>query len=836
MLRVIILLMLYLGGISSVSAQDNPVPTNSAVNIIAESKPLYNKIEFPWQENVGATVFVRGNKLWVIFDKLQNFAIPSFLEDTNDWLLQGKQLNLSGNATYLVFEIEMFRDKILSVKVSKNQNNWVMELKDTADIDEKSKEIIVAAKPFASPVPRIEIDLSDTVKPIFIEDPYIGDQLIIVPVMEENYNVSKELGFVDFTVMQSVQGLAIALKSDLVNSSFKLGKLSLSASGLTISPPSVNKKVEVDKKTYNFDKYIADSNSILHLTLFKSGVDDFNYHLYQLYTAINNASSELKGEAYAKLALFYLANELYTEANSITKLINVIDADLASSNEILFMNAMAAFMNKKLVEAFLNISKIDISQVPIKHRAEIRFWQSILGNSVTIDNDFIMTQSVAYLYKHADSNFLSEYNSKMFNQLGLTLLQLFTQEKDTKNVLDVSAILKVQKSLKDRQLNEYNYLFGLFDLQRGNTKAAKEHFNKCSKDVIDLFHRTACQFELLKLQIGKEVSDRQAIQKLEYLTLLWRGDQLEGNMLEYLGDLYLKTKQYDRALYSWKRIIINFPNTAQTLSINEKMSNAFIEFFLNKHDDKMKPMEALALFYEFQNLTPIGEVGDEIILKFADNLIKLDLLDRATALLNHQVQNRLTSMKRELVINKLAKLHLLNNKPDVALQVLELGNDKMLLSDEASEERIYIKARVLIELEDYSGALTLLKDDFSQEADDIKANVFWQQQNWKQFNDYSEPYLYSIRNQEDMLNDNETVRVLKQAISYIMLDRKDLLKELAQSFYKRLPDQGEYEKITKQLTQAALNNSSIQEGKINLENLDDLKNSAHELINRSNKS
>lgn len=830
--------MVVVGGNSYGWAQStSTAPAPEALKVIHEAKPFYNKLEFPWEQEVAAAAFIRGNRLWVIFNKPQRFTFPSFADvNNNDWLKGGRQVYLSSNASYFVFELANYPEKKLYAKIDKSQNSWIIELQESAY--QLTKEIVIERQPFASPVPRIEIQLDSEIAPIFMSDPYIGDQLIVIPLNSPKNAVARETGFIDFTVMQSIQGVAIALKSDLINSNLKRGRLALNASGLTISPPvTKNYEQSETKSPYlkSLERYTSDGTNILNLKLFKVADNDFNYHLYKLFAELNKAAPDLKGEIYAKIALFYLANELYTEASTIVKLIKAIDPDIASSYELQLLGGIAAFMNEDNLEAFVNIKNVDITTVPIKHRPEIRFWQSILGNNVTVPNDFILTQGIPYAYQHAGDNFLNEYNPRLFNQLGLNIIELFSKEKDAKALQAVASIVKAQKSLKGRQLNQYHYLMGLFYIGKNNSKMAKQEFNACANDIFDLYHRAACQFELLKLQLGKELPQAKAIEKLETLVLIWRGDELEGKMLEYLGDLYIKNNQYDRALYSWKRVVQRFPNTAQALLVTEKMSNTFVKFFLQKRDETLKPMEALALFYEFKELTPIGELGDEIILKFADYLIKLDLLDRATALLNHQVQNRLTSMKREIVINKLAKLHLLNHKPEVALQVLELGNDNMLLSQDASVDRKYIKAEVLIQLEDFDGALLLLKDDFSQIADDIKAEIFWQQQKWQDFNDFSEPYLYAIRNSVQMLSEDEVVRVLKQVISYIMLDRKDLLKEHAQAFYKRLPSTGIYENIARQLTQTALNNSSIKKGAIALESLEDLRNAANGLIQQIKK-
>jgi hypothetical protein len=77
-------------------------------------------------------------------------------------------------------------------------------------------------------------------------------------------------------------------------------------------------------------------------------------------------------------------------------------------------------------------------------------------------------------------------------------------------------------------------------------------------------------------------------------------------------------------------------------------------------------IDALSLFYDYRDLTPIGRRGDEMIRRLADRLVSVDLLDQAAELLQHQVDNRLQGAARAQVASRLAVIYLLNHKPDKA--------------------------------------------------------------------------------------------------------------------------------------------------------------------------
>ena len=65
--------------------------------------------------------------------------------------------------------------------------------------------------------------------------------------------------------------------------------------------------------------------------------------------------------------------------------------------------------------------------------------------------------------------------------------------------------------------------------------------------------------------------------------------------------------------------------------------------------DAMPAVEALGLFYDYRELTPIGRRGDEMIRRLTDRLVAVDLLDQAAELLQHQVDHRLQGAARAQV-------------------------------------------------------------------------------------------------------------------------------------------------------------------------------------------
>ena len=111
----------------------------------------------------------------------------------------------------------------------------------------------------------------------------------------------------------------------------------------------------------------------------------------------------------------------------------------------------------------------------------------------------------------------------------------------------------------------------------------------------------------------------------------------------------------------------------------------------------MPAIDALALFYDFRELTPIGARGDEMIRRLADRLVSVDLLDQASDLLQYQVDHRLQGAARAQVATRLAVIYLMDRKPDRALAMLaasRIGG----LSNDLRDQRLLLESRALSDL------------------------------------------------------------------------------------------------------------------------------------------
>jgi predicted negative regulator of RcsB-dependent stress response len=241
---------------------------------------------------------------------------------------------------------------------------------------------------------------------------------------------------------------------------------------------------------------------------------------------------------------------------------------------------------------------------------------------------------------------------------------------------------------------------------------------------------TPARLGVIKLEMAKGAlkADAAAAQ-LEALKWRWRGDATELAVIRTLGELYLSQGRYREALTTLKTAgpkIVTLPGGDR---LQADLDNAFRALFLEGAADGLQPVQALALFFDFRELTPVGADGDEMVRRLARRLIDVDLLDQAAELLKYQAENRLDGVAKAQVSTNLAAVYLMNRQPEEALKAL-WSSRTTLLPTAMNLERRALEARALMELGRYDHALEVLGKDASPAARDVRADILWKQQQW----------------------------------------------------------------------------------------------------------
>ncbi|HRE45977.1 MAG TPA: hypothetical protein PKY87_18685, partial [Terricaulis sp.] len=245
----------------------------------------------------------------------------------------------------------------------------------------------------------------------------------------------------------------------------------------------------------------------------------------------------------------------------------------------------------------------------------------------------------------------------------------------------------------------------------------------------DIAVRALAESIRLRRQQG-QIPAQAAVEPLEALRYRWRGDETELVVVGMLGDVYSELGRWREAMAAMRLAADRFPTNPAARHLRADLSNLFERLFLDGEADKLEPIQALGLFYEFSDITPVGPNGDRIVRGLAGRLVQVDLLEQAAQLLQHQVDERLQGQQRAQVAADLASIYLLDHKPDralVALSTTRVGDMPALL---LADRRI-LEARALIELGRFDTAAELVERDRSENAQRIRAEAAWRARDWQ---------------------------------------------------------------------------------------------------------
>jgi hypothetical protein len=268
-----------------------------------------------------------------------------------------------------------------------------------------------------------------------------------------------------------------------------------------------------------------------------------------------------------------------------------------------------------------------------------------------------------------------------------------------------------------------------------------------------------------------EIKRPDLIKDLEILTTGWRGDETEIEALQLLARLYIEENQYREAFRVMRVALSVHPDSGLTRNIQEAAAKTFDTLFLAGQADALPAIEALSLFYDFRDLTPIGRRGDEMIRRLAERLVAIDLLDQAADLLQYQVDNRLQGSARAQVATRLAVIYLLNRKPEQAQAALRATRTADL-SNEIRIPRLLIEARALSDRGRHDFALEVIAGIEGRESLRLRSDIHWTARHWQQAAEHIE-LLYGDRWKSfEPLSDAERPDIVRAGVAYALAEDK----------------------------------------------------------------
>ena len=662
-------------------------------------------LRFDWEQPVAAAVFRRAGSLWTVFDA----ATPQDLE----------ALRAAGGALIHTIErIPVERATVLRMTTAEGVNPrlrrdglaWIF---DFSRRPLAAREAIESRAEVTSPTDaRLFLPVPEPGEPIVFTDPEVGDSLVIIPVVPLAHGIRRAYAYPQFRLLATAQGVAIQpLVDDLRVRSTREG-IELTGEGtLRISPVS-----EATRAGARFGA-AEDLARAMNLARWEDGdLSAFVDRKRRLVLAIAEAADPAREGPRLELTRFYLAHAFGAETLGVLKLIAEDRPGIEAEAEFRVMRGVGNLLMGRFGQAREDLFHHSVDG--IDEGALWRIAASATDGGVAREaGDIERIVSIVPSYPKP----LRVAVGPLVAEAAIALGHV-NQAAYLLDMLGAEALGPVATA-------DLGYLQGRLLEAGGDVDGAVakwtelEHASQRWARAKALLARNA-----LLLKSGR-ISRTEAIEALEQLRFAWRDDALEFGLLRRLGRLYIEERMYPDGLRSLRQAATHFPEYPGTAEVTREMARTFEDLYLGDRGETLPPMTAIALYDEFQELTPAGDKGNEMIRRLADRLVQVDLLPRAAALLEDQVRLRLGGIDKARVGARLALVHMLDRKPDQALAALQ-NSEESDLPEGLDSQRRHLRAQTLAELGRGDLALAALEGDDGKDADLIRANIFWNDEDW----------------------------------------------------------------------------------------------------------
>ncbi len=662
-------------------------------------------LRFDWDEPVAAAVFRRAGGLWVVFDKGADFDLDALRAAGGNAVRDIRPVPAEGAAALRL-------DTVSGVNpdVGRDGLAWLLTLRRQPPTPQAVIETRVQP---SSPVgPRIFLPVAEPGEAIAVRDPEVGDNLVVVPVIPLGHGIPRAYEYPQLRLLPSVQGVVIRPRIDTLRvRPLRQGIEVTSAGHLQISPVAEDAAVEAQLGVIKPLSRIVPAERWPVVS-----TNDFVWMAQGLQRAAAVAAEGDRERRRFDLTRFYIANGFAPEALGVLRAIVADRPEAMEDPQFRLLRGAARLHMGRLVGA-----ADDLGHASLDGNDEGAYWRAALragsGDLAGAADELQRTGGI-----------MRPYPLPLKMPLGLLMAEAAIEVGDIKHAAHLLDLLSLEGPTMAQQ-NQIDYVGGRLRELAGDFDGAVSAWEVVEQGP----HRPSraraavARIELLlKLQ---SMTRAEAIDEYEQLRFAWRGDDFEFAMLRRLGQLYLDEGDYRNGLRTLRQAATHFRTHPQAADVTQTMSEVFNRLYLDDEADALAPVTAIALYDEFRELTPAGKLGDEMIRRLADRLVGVDLLDRAASLLDSQVQFRLEGAQKARVGARLALIHMLDRKPEQALEVLK-ASEVTDLPDDLAAQRRQLAGRALSDLDQAEEALALIREDDSLDADLLRADIFWQRRDW----------------------------------------------------------------------------------------------------------
>ncbi len=722
------------------TARNGDASRKVAVELVKQGATL--KLSFPFVTPTAAAVFNRADTLWIVFDSKDDIDLTA---------LQGESSHTIRDAVFTrapdadIVRIKLNRPYLSSVVTEGPV--WTVELGDS--ILDPTRALDISRNMIGPNRASITVPFAAPHQLHRIADPEVGDQLLVVTAFAPARGFINTQDFIEFRALVSTQGVVIEPLADDINMELASDKVVISRpNGLTLSSSLQTVLRGSALRRTMFDSQIWGSDRQASYTERQS----------LLLAAAASAPDNMRAAPRLDLARFYIARDMYSEAKGVLDVALADDRPNADDVSATVLRAVAEIMMNRPEDALK-----DLADPAVGDQHDAPLWRAL---AYAGEGKWAQARDG---FKRVDAS-LATLPIELQRVALKDEMRASIEVHDfagAENMLDDFATLGVPHDMEPAMA----ILIGRLAEGTGRPNDAL----KAYRTAADSWDRPAAaqgrlRETMLRYALG-ELNRAAVIDALESLTTVWRGDETEVEALQILARLYTEDGRYRDSFYVMRSAMAAHPDSDLTRKIQEEAAKTFDSLFLAGKGDSMPAIDALALFYDFRELTPIGRRGDEMIRRLADRLVSVDLLDQAADLLQYQVDKRLQGAARAQVAARLAVIYLMNRKADRALATLRATHTADV-SNALRNQRLLLEARALSDMGRHDLALDVISNVDKPEATRLRSDILWAARRWRESAEQIE-LLYGDRwKQWQPLNDIERSDILRAEVGYALAEDK----------------------------------------------------------------
>ena len=716
-------------------------PPSGVVKMGADLQHGVLVLRFGWGAPVGAAVFRRGEAIWIVFDAKASV-------DTSEappGLAQARRIDGVPAAHATVLRV-LAPPTVTATAVAEGAT-WTVSLGPAT----ATPPAPITLKPDPG---GLSAQMAGASAVFWLDDPDVGDRLAVVTALGPAKGVLMPRRLVDADVYASAQGLAVAPHA---------GDLALTSDGDVVRitrPSGLQVSAEMPPRPLVAPPQMLPQPSAMPALIdfegwAKTGEGGFNARYQSLQQGAMEEGARGKGastQARFGFARFLVGSELAFEAIGVLDLVAKAEPQVASTAEFRGLRGAARAMAGRYKDAQADFSAPSLADDPSS-----ALWRGYVASRL---GDYSGA-------RQAFASGLGVLGQVAPAWRARFLIADAEAALETRDLAGARAVLQTASQLKPAGVDGDRLQLELGRLAEAAGRPGEAMPFYAAAEASDYGGVAApALLRATELQAAQgRLSAAEAAAALSSVRFRWRGDATELEAARALGRLYIAGGRYREALAALRSAETASPDLAASAGVHEDLTTAFHGLFLDGAADGLPPIQALGLFFDFKDLTPVGADGDTMVRRLARRLVDVDLLDQAAELLKYQADNRLDGVARAEVDTDLALVQTMNRQPEAALDALNASRTTLLPAELQSRRRV-IQSRALAALGRYDDALEILDTDASPDARAARAEVCWRKRDWPQAGRLTELALGERFRSAAPLSDLERTELLRAAIAY----------------------------------------------------------------------